>query len=483
MISELQLYQNAENPSQQWIYTTDPAGQPAQYLLNNEQFNKLSQLGFTPQPVFNDPLQYSKGNLPSLNFLQKEIQDTANQYRAYLGPQGGSFGERLNNLVSKFQNVDFSKLSNVQIGGITQPLEATSKTAAGKALMTQDQFKTQTSAFKAAKLSIPDIPFRSGLSEPQQISIIDLVSSKPITQWNETDKRNWNYATNNAPLPKQEEIIRATTPGVTTIKGIGGGQVDLTQSPTDVAFKNTDAYKGLSAEDQSFIDMAFNLVNIGGEDEARRVADAIKAAKQIADPYYKSQLTLALGEIGSTIAGLNQDYETKAEIIRRTQSELAEDVVTQKDFLTLEQQSDLARVTRQYDDDILKIRDIAAERGITISTGYRSREELERGRTTELQDVIESSGRQFNFRIADLERRVARGDVEAAKQLESLTGRRTLALQDIGRTAEAKLGTANVPIGTGHPPVGGVTGQLEEEKRQNILRDVFAISDLGSAFL
>src|SRR3990167_1253193 len=46
-----------------------------------------------------------------------------------------------------------------------------------------------------------ETPFKDGLSDIQKQSIQNLLN-KPEDQWTETDKKNWNFATNNAPLPK-----------------------------------------------------------------------------------------------------------------------------------------------------------------------------------------------------------------------------------------------------------------------------------------
>lgn len=47
---------------------------------------------------------------------------------------------------------------------------------------------------------ISNIPFKAGLNDTQKQSIIDL-TSKPVDNWTQTDKDNWNYATNNTAIP------------------------------------------------------------------------------------------------------------------------------------------------------------------------------------------------------------------------------------------------------------------------------------------
>lgn len=51
------------------------------------------------------------------------------------------------------------------------------------------------------KQTAPTIPFRAGLTNAQKQSISTLIAARPSSAWNATDIRNWQFATNNAPLP------------------------------------------------------------------------------------------------------------------------------------------------------------------------------------------------------------------------------------------------------------------------------------------
>lgn len=254
-------------------------------------------------------------------------------------------------------------------------------------------------------------------------------------------------------------------------------------APVSAKFRDSAAYKALPSDLREFVDLAYGLIEVGGANEAQMFANALKQAQGAADPYYKTLMSLARAEVLGSIAEQNFDYETKSEAIRRARNELMEDVRLNKDFLTLEQQAEIAREVRKYDEDLLDIADIAAEKGLTFATGARSRARAEELRGMEYQDVVQSSGRQFNFQIRELELRAARGDVEAEKQLAALTGKRNLALQGIGRAAEEVLGSANLPSIPGFTPTGGAVGKIEEEKRRAIASDTAAYLELQKGFI
>ena len=241
--------------------------------------------------------------------------------------------------------------------------------------------------------------------------------------------------------------------------------------PATAAFKGTDAYKALSADAKALVDMAFTTFS-GTPEQQQIFANALTQAQALADPYAKSQLMLFEAEFKLAIAKTTNDYAMQTEILTRLRTDLAAELKLNKDFLTLDQTAAMARELTGYDEDLLTIADQAAEKGITFATGARSRALAEERRGAEYEDVIQSSQRLYNFKIKDLELRAAKGDVAAQKELEALPGQKGFELQKIGQAAESVLGTAGA-AGLGLPgftPVGGVLGDVEQQRREAILK-------------
>ena len=270
---------------------------------------------------------------------------------------------------------------------------------------------------------------------------------------------------------------------VTQPAPVSGVSVDITKPVTTAAFKGSAAYKALSQSAKGFVDIAYNLIEFGGEAEAKFFANAVTQAQAVAEPYFKAQLALAKAEVLGSIAEKNFDYETRKEVIERTRDEILQDVVRNRDFLTLGQQSEIARTVKKYDEDLLIIADEAAEKGLTFATGARSRALAESRRTEQFSDVIQSSTRRHNFQIKELELKAARGDVSAQRELASLSGQKGFALQSIGRAAEEVLGSSNLPSIESFTPVGGTTGKIEEEKKRAIVADTTGFLTLQRGFL
>ena len=249
---------------------------------------------------------------------------------------------------------------------------------------------------------------------------------------------------------------------------VGGTPSGITPPPASSAFKNSAAYKGLSADEQALVDMAFSTFT-GTEEQQRIFADALSSATVMADPYAKAQLNLFRGEYESKIAYNKGDLERASEIVTRTRDELSQDVSSAKEFLTLQQQAEIAQETTKYSEDLLTIADQAAEKGITFATGARSRALAEERRGAQFEDVIQSGRREYNFRIKEKELQASRGDIKAQQDLADIRAKSSFQLEDIGRSAEKVLGSGNVPGGTGYTPSGNVLGEIEQNRRKSIL--------------
>jgi len=269
----------------------------------------------------------------------------------------------------------------------------------------------------------------------------------------------------------------------TTAGGVQNAQNIAANKPTAAyAYKNSAAYQALSAEAKNFVDLGYDTISVGSELEAQQLSDAIAHAVGVAEPYYRAQLILALGEIQGAIARQKGDYETKYRIIKATRDRIAEDVSIQSGNLTLEQQSDLSKIVRGFDEDLLAIADTASEKGLAFATGARSKILADERRREEYQDVVQSSKREYNYKINELRTKASRGDEDAAAELADLEKGNTLALQKIGRTAETVLGSANMPNVPGYVAGGGVIGSIEEDKRKSILSDVTGMMQLQKGF-
>ena len=281
--------------------------------------------------------------------------------------------------------------------------------------------------------------------------------------------------------------------------GTGDTKPDITKPvPPKVKFKDTAEYKNLSQDMKDFVDLSYNLIEFGGEDEAKQFTNAITQAKGIADPYFKAQLTLALGDVQAAIAKQNGDYKTAKDLIDNANKELQDNLTANRDLLDLNNAAEIARAFEQYTQDSLAIADQAAEKGLTFNTGAKSRELAQAQRDTQNLDIVESRTRTYNAYVADLTRKATAGNEEARIKLDDLGRTKTSNLSGIGRAYESIVGSGAMntedidPItpgvqtiagGTGYTPIGGVIGSMEEAKRKSMISDTNAFYNLQNPIL
>lgn len=86
----------------------------------------------------------------------------------------------------------------------------------------------------------------------------------------------------------------------------------------------------------------------------------------------------------------------------------------------------------------------------------------------QVQEARDKTQRDYAKQIADLESSAASGNTEALAQIEDLKRKQAASITAAGRSAEATLGTNNLPELQGYTPLGGVTGTLYDQQVKDI---------------
>ncbi len=228
-----------------------------------------------------------------------------------------------------------------------------------------------------------------------------------------------------------------------------------------------DAYQRMDAEQQKFLEFNWNMTRSDAKEDIKLYQKALEEATTQADPYWKSYLLIAQDEVQRSVDEAMKTTQSEVERNQRLIERLNENLTSNKEYLSLEQQSDLANIARNYEVQNEQVVGGAAEAGLTFSTKRKIAEQ----RLAEAQTgLVESTQRKYNKQIRDLETEAASGSLEAKKRIEDLQRRLGQSVTSIGREAEAKLGTENIPAITGYTPLGDVTGELYERKVEDIAK-------------
>lgn len=209
----------------------------------------------------------------------------------------------------------------------------------------------------------------------------------------------------------------------------------------------------------------YNIQKQNDEAKAKALSAAYDEAVKQADPYWKNIIKVAQDELLNSFSAQKGDYQAIQDRLNQRISELNTDLQTGTEFLNLEQQQELANLALSYTKNRDAIVDTSAQQGLTFSTKRKLAEQQLGAYNT---GMVESTKRQYQKQIADLEREVASGNLTAQKDLEEAKRKYNEGILSTGRTAEKYLGTTGLPALEGYTPLGTtespITGTIEEQK-------------------
>lgn len=166
---------------------------------------------------------------------------------------------------------------------------------------------------QAPPVNIPiestQIPFKQDLSDAQKQSIVNLTRIRPVSAWNATDKANWAFATNNAPLPgNANQVAPGASGGVTS--ALATTQTTGTPTvPEDI----------VSSEERSFITRIQGLRKEFGlaEQDPKKtsVQQAVDDYKQVSESLGLPDIKASYNAAIKTFTDLQNEKNDKAAAI------------------------------------------------------------------------------------------------------------------------------------------------------------------------
>lgn len=202
----------------------------------------------------------------------------------------------------------------------------------------------------------------------------------------------------------------------------------------------------------------------------------MKLAGEQADPYWKEKINIVKSEMTRSLTSLNEDYASTESDLMRRKNEIDADLIYNKDQLSTEQASELARQKDNIDLQLEDTRAQMASRGLTSSSiSNRARERLQK----ENNIVTGSIQRKY----ADLNRTNELGSVrkvaDITSQIDDLKRKFGESKTDVVRKAEGYLGSGELAGIEGL--AGNTTGTLLEDKANDVLTRATSLmaSDYG----
>jgi len=298
------------------------------------------------------------------------------------------------------------------------------------------------------------IPFRDGLNDSQRQSIVDLYN-KPAADWSETDKLNWNWATNSAPMPTAPTApVVPETEGDLNYDGISADALAI--------------IKRYDPDQQKVLIDQYNAIALANTLKGQEAAKALDEAVKTADPWWRSQLLMARDEVTNALASNEQDVLSSIGQYQTKINQINQDLAYGRETLTLDQQAQMSDLLRTYKANLTDLSQQAAEQGLAFSSPRKLAEQrLSEANQSQAQALSSAAAKS----LRELETTGLRGIQTAEQGIQDTTRQGAEAATSIWRKAEGAMGTANLP--TGAPSLGTqatpVVGSLEDQRQQKIL--------------
>lgn len=245
---------------------------------------------------------------------------------------------------------------------------------------------------------------------------------------------------------------------------------------------DNEQFKSLSADEQEYMTNYYNVLTTQDEENQKIFAQALTDAEADANPFFAEKIRMAKDELSLALGTQTSDFTSQKTQIETRIERIKEDLATGKDRLSIDEQAELARQQRTFEVQLDTLVEGAASRGLTFSTKRALAEKrLKEGQT----DIVESTKRQFQRKISDLQVAATRGDQDAQNLLADYERTFGENVTSLVRGTETRIGTSNLPDISGlpgDPALGGVTGTLAEEKQADILQRAEALANLRSPF-
>ncbi len=242
--------------------------------------------------------------------------------------------------------------------------------------------------------------------------------------------------------------------------------VKSTVTPEDTSIFGSEDYKALPPDQQGVVKSIYDAVSSNDTDSAAKLTAALEKAKAYADPYFKAQVSVALDTLVRGFQSQDSDAQYQERSLQTKLKDLQDATATAKEYLTLDQQSQLKQLEQTYQTELEKTQTDLAASGFGDSSRRTKTENL---LSTTKGDMVESTNRAFAQKTGLLDTNVTTSTRDTADEIARLQEVTQQNKTDLGRKIEGFVGSKNLPDTPGYTPLGNVTGSAEQNYYQDII--------------
>ncbi len=217
--------------------------------------------------------------------------------------------------------------------------------------------------------------------------------------------------------------------------------VNAAAQQTDAEFNSWLATQNLTDDQKAAITAVYDAVSVNDAAKAKQVTEAMAAAAEFSDPYFKAQIALVTDNLARNFQSADGDLAFQSQQLTSSLQKLQDDIAASKDFMSFQTMQELKGLERKYEADIENTQNAMAATGFTQSTRRAKTEGLI---TDTFGDAVESSNRQLAYQTGNLDRQQSFAQQDTAAQIANIQRLVAEGKIDALRSAEAQVGTNNL---------------------------------------
>ena len=255
------------------------------------------------------------------------------------------------------------------------------------------------------------------------------------------------------------------------------------------SLRNDPTFKSLSDENKQVVAATYLANTALSDADKGQWLSALEQAKNLVEPFYAQQIVIAQDEILRGFTDTAAANKMRLDLIQTNIERINEDLATGTDRLSIDQQAQLAKVKRGYENNLVDLQNQISDSGMAFNS--RAGDLLSRA-AIENKDVQTSTNRSFYRQMQDLNTQAQRGLQDQQSQKDALALQQKADFTAMTREAEKLLGTSGLTditskldqslqdilgnIGT----LGIDKGTLEQQKTGDILATAGSLYNTGN---
>ncbi len=324
----------------------------------------------------------------------------------------------------------------------TTPKTTTPKTTTPKTITREEQIKSLVAQAEEARKRLDELKEKVAskdtktetVEETKEEKLAELIKQKEEVEERLDDVKDRLEESKTEPEETEPELPTAKEIATLETRKINIGGVDF-ELPVELV--NDPSFRAMDDMTKAMTANMWDVVVDQGQD-IRRFIQALETAADQSDIYIGQHIRMFEDELAMGFTELGEDLEAQEKLVAKRMENLEKDLEMHKGDLTIDQQRELSKISKQYKNTLEETRNVMAERGLGRSS-IKTRAEQKLTETKD--DMVESTTIQYERAHRDLSIEAKRKTEDYQTGIEDIRKQTARGAGEIARRGEEMFGT------------------------------------------